>query len=93
MAVTEVSGLMKYRDANGNVYLMLPITTKDNVDGIDEIEAQLAETLRYTEQSLTDGQKEIARNNIGVNDADFITVGDIDSICGASIKMASEVTF
>lgn len=43
MAVTEVSGLMKYKDANGNVYLMLPITTKDNVDGMEEIDAHLVD--------------------------------------------------
>lgn len=72
MAVTEVSGLMKYKDASGNVYLMLPITTKDNVDGIDEIEAQLSETIRYTEQTLTDAQKTRARTNIGAVDTDYV---------------------
>ena len=44
MAVTEVSGLMKYKDADGNVYLMLPITTKENVDGMEEIDAHLVDT-------------------------------------------------
>lgn len=42
MSVSEVSGLMKYKDEDGNVYLMFPVTTKDNVDGIDEIESELA---------------------------------------------------
>lgn len=41
MAVNEISGFLKYKDANGNTNLLMPITTKDNVDGIDEIEAEL----------------------------------------------------
>ena len=36
MAVIEQSGLMKYKDQSGNVYLMLPITNVDNVDGLEE---------------------------------------------------------
>lgn len=36
MAVIEKSGLMKYKDKSGNLYLMLPITNMDNVDGLDE---------------------------------------------------------
>lgn len=41
MATIEKSGFLKYKDAAGNTYLVLPITTKDNVDGIDEIEAAI----------------------------------------------------
>ena len=37
MAVIEQSGLMKYKDQSGNVYLMLPITNADNVDGLEEL--------------------------------------------------------
>lgn len=37
MAVIEKSGLMKYKDKAGNLYLMLPITNTDNVDGLDEL--------------------------------------------------------
>ena len=36
MAVIEKSGLMKYKDKAGNVYLLYPITTIDNIDGLDE---------------------------------------------------------
>ena len=43
MAVIEKSGVMKYKDADGNVYLMLPVTTKDNVDGLEEIDAHLVD--------------------------------------------------
>ena len=38
MAVNEISGFLKFKDANGDTNLLLPITTKDNVDGLDEIE-------------------------------------------------------
>lgn len=82
MAVTEVSGLMKYKDANGNVYLMLPITTKDNVDGIDEIESQLSETIRYTAQTLSDEQKTQARTNIGAVSADELSIDTTLSVGG-----------
>lgn len=37
MAVIEKSGLMKYKDKAGNLYLMLPITSTDNVEGLDEL--------------------------------------------------------
>lgn len=37
MAVIKKSGLMKYKDKSGNLYLMLPITSTDNVDGLDEL--------------------------------------------------------
>lgn len=36
MAVIEKSGLMKYKDKAGNIYLMYPITNTDNVDGLEE---------------------------------------------------------
>lgn len=39
MATTEHTGLMTYKDENGNLYLLYPITTKDAVEGLDEIEA------------------------------------------------------
>ena len=66
MATSEIPGLLKYKDENGNINLLLPITTKDNVDGLDEIEAELNETLKYTTQELNDAQKAQARANIGV---------------------------
>ena len=42
MAVKEISGFLKFKDSSGDTNLLLPITTKDNVDGIDEIETELA---------------------------------------------------
>ena len=42
MAVVEKSGFLKYKDSAGNTTLMYPITTKDNVDGMDDIDAHIA---------------------------------------------------
>ena len=44
MAVVEKNGFLKYKDENGDVTLMYPITTKDNVDGMDEIDDHVAST-------------------------------------------------
>lgn len=65
MAVNELSGFLKYKDANGDLNLLYPITTKDNVDGIDDIEAEVAETVKFTAQALDDARKAQARTNIG----------------------------
>lgn len=37
MPIIEKSGLMRYKDDAGNTYLMLPITTAENVDGLDDL--------------------------------------------------------
>lgn len=37
MSVIEKSGLLKYKDKSGNLYLMLPITSVDNVNGLEEL--------------------------------------------------------
>lgn len=65
MAVNELAGFLKYKDANGDINLLLPITSVDNVDGMDEIEAAIGETVKFTEQTLTDEQKAQARANVG----------------------------
>lgn len=41
MAVIKNSGLMKFKDKNGDVYAILPITTKDNVDGLEGVHVRL----------------------------------------------------
>lgn len=65
MAVIENSAFIKYKDEDGNVYLVYPITTKDNVDGLDEIETELATAVKFVSQELTEEQKAIVRANIG----------------------------
>lgn len=64
MAVKEMSGFLKYKDSNGDTILLFPITTKDNIDGLDEIENELANAVKITAQTLTDDQKAQARENI-----------------------------
>lgn len=65
MAVNEISGFLKFKDTNGDTNLLLPITTKDNVDGLDEIENELANSVKVTAQDWTENQKQQARDNIG----------------------------
>ena len=67
MAVNEISGFLKYKGTDGNTYLLMPITTKDSVDGIDEIEAELANTVKFTAQTLTDEQKNQVKENLGIS--------------------------
>lgn len=51
MAVVERSGLMKYKDKAGNVYLMYPITTTDNIDGLDEALAAQIKTHNESQEA------------------------------------------
>lgn len=55
MSVIEKSGLLKYKDKSDNLYLMLPITSVDNVNGLEE----LVETAKILANSVpatsTDG--------------------------------------
>lgn len=46
MSVTEKSILLRCSDNDGNMYLMLPITNAENVDGLDELidEAKIIST-------------------------------------------------
>lgn len=43
MATIEQAGFLKYKDAEGNTNLLLPITTKDNVDGMEEVDGHIAD--------------------------------------------------
>lgn len=54
MAVVEKRGFIKYKDANGNVYLLYPITTMDCVDGLEEaLGAMVNITTSYDAESNT----------------------------------------
>ena len=46
MAVTKKSGMLKYKDKTGNLYLMLPVTNAANVDGLSDLinEAKVLDT-------------------------------------------------
>lgn len=67
MAVNEITGFLKFKDANGNVTLLKPIAT---IEGLDMMEAALDATVRFTKQNLSDEEKIRARNNIGAMSAD-----------------------
>lgn len=62
MSVIEKSGVMKYKDKDGQVYIMLPITTADKVDG----------AVSFYEQELTEEEKAQARANIGAISANEV---------------------
>lgn len=59
MAVYEKAGLQMMKDANGNKFLLYPITSLDCVEGAEDL-------LHYdAAQELTDEQKAQVRTNIG----------------------------
>lgn len=37
MAISEVNGLQRYKDADGNVHILYPVTKAELVDGLDEL--------------------------------------------------------
>ena len=41
MAILEKNGLLKYKDAAGNITILYPVTTKENVDGMEDIDEHL----------------------------------------------------
>lgn len=55
MSVVEQSGLMKYKDKNGNVTLMYPITKSDNVDGLNEAVEEAKVLATAVSATSTDG--------------------------------------
>lgn len=55
MPIVEKSGLMKYKDSDGNTTIMYPITTMDNVDGVEEALAEKAATDHtHTKSQISD---------------------------------------
>lgn len=42
MAVVETSGIIKSKDSNGNIVFFYPTTLKNNVSGMEEVDAHLA---------------------------------------------------
>ena len=55
MPIVEKSGLMKYKDAAGNTTIMYPITTMENVDGVEEALAEKAAASHtHTKSQISD---------------------------------------
>lgn len=89
MAIKESAGFLMYKDGI-DTNLFFPITTVDNVDGMDEIEESLNQTVRFTEQTLTEEQKAQARSNIGITPDLFESSGgsaiaNITAVVGQTI--------
>ena len=50
MATTQVNGLMTYVDESGNRFLLYPVTTVENVDGLEEkVDAMIEDALGVIE--------------------------------------------
>lgn len=61
MAIVEKDVLIRCKDADGNTYLLYPITRLDCVDGSEDL-------LHFGEaQDLTDAEQAQARINIGAS--------------------------
>lgn len=43
MAVVETSGIIKTKDSNGNMIFLYPMTLKDNVSGMEDVDAHLVD--------------------------------------------------
>lgn len=71
MAVFEKSALLQCKDAEGNTYLLYPITKLDCVDGAEDL-------LHFGAQELTDGEQAQARANIG--SASAADIGDVSTL-------------
>jgi hypothetical protein len=87
-----------YLNEGGNATLKFK-----NLNG-EWIPVNIPDVIRYSEQSLTEEQKEQARTNIGIvldnyytkaqiDAMEYITTEDIDTICGGAISYADEVKF
>ena len=84
MAVVEKDVLIRCKDAEGNTYLLYPITRLDCVDGAEDL-------LHFGEaQELTDEEQTQARTNIGAADKKSLTElavrvlsveSELDSLC------------
>lgn len=66
MATIEKSVLLQNIDSEGNNRLLYPVTTLDNVAGSEQLLADLANTVRFVPQSLSDSEKEQGRQNLGI---------------------------
>lgn len=55
MAVIEKSGILKYKDKAGNVHFMFPITSMDNVEGLENaLAGKSATNHTHTKSQISD---------------------------------------
>lgn len=53
MPTYEHSGVFSYKDENSNVHLLYPVTTKDNVEGMDQVETNISTAQTTADNALT----------------------------------------
>lgn len=93
MALIQKNGMLNYIDESGNVYVLYPITTLNNVAGtgklllsedgktIKTLDGTVIGSLGQTDETLTDEQKAQARAKIGA--APAMTWGTQDITAGS----------
>ena len=90
MATIDTSGLMKYKDASGNIYALYPITTRDNVDGLEYVDGHIADTAN-PHSTTADQTGAISRNGVltsGTGSAYTATIPGISTLkAGISFVM------
>ena len=90
MATIDTSGLMKYKDASGNIYALYPITTRDNVDGLEYVDEHIADTAN-PHSTTADQTGAISRNGVltsGSGSAYTATISGITTLtAGISFVM------
>lgn len=103
MAVIQKNGLLHYIDESGNVYVLYPITTLDNVSGtgklvisedgktLKTVGGTVIGSLGQTEETLTDEQKAQARAKIGA--APAYTYGTEDLEAGVTPLATGKLHF
>ena len=63
MSVIDTSGLMKFKDKNGNVYILHPVTKKDNVVGLEYIDEHVNDNAN-PHATTSDQVGAISRNGV-----------------------------
>lgn len=84
MATTENNGLMCYKDASGNTFILYPITKAELVDGLDTMLAGKADTThKHSATDITSGVLPVARGGTGASSlaslADALGAGNVAS--------------
>ena len=63
MSVIDTSGLMKFKDKDGNVYILHPVTKKDNVVGLEYIDEHVNDNAK-PHATTSDQVGAISRNGV-----------------------------
>lgn len=79
MAVIDASGLMKFKDASGNIYVLYPITNRDNITGLEYVDEHIADTSNPHE-TTADQVGAISRNGVLTSGTGSVYEVSIDGI-------------